>query len=715
MQYCVACPCILVLLQRRPSAKEEAAFDGSSGKLYQAITFFVGCSLRRQSSHGNAALAGSISGTAEFFGTQIDMDVFPDSVFELIRLLQDDGGAELLKNTFPCDASDLAYYDRSGGKIGDDQYFHVAEFVTDSTTMVLVPKLNQIMIAVREILAGQAWVGAQACFSLRDSATATSIHRVDSVETLEIAESSLLFAGSAAVAVYGTALSLVALVAARMHVKSSGDGSDFEIPHCVQQAAQRTRGFLVQAAADPKERIWSQYEATTSASLLNVRPSEFDLRKSILDLKKYDESLTAKQCVEEYQARQAKTPERKLRGNAPWRMANFVDEDKFCLNAIAKIQAALELVDFTLSPVSATMTANEDLYIGSQARKGHTALSKLTVLPQQGQIALVSHAIRHWELSNAELNQRSPANKLFGLLRERAALTHNLATQILPLCGLPRARIDAIKSGFDAMGQIHDSWCRDVDAFVTTAEKAYARESPTVESDERRLIVSIVLAFDVVKSQLAEMEAERREESESARKARDATIAGQKLVEVKQQLSSDIVVAQQKLPEFRAVKDAAATATADLQHRVEARVKDASHAAMRLVEVQRLPETDGMDETAAQNIREMKAKILETCPGAIIKTIFGLDMKPKFVPSDAFSERCGRLLRSETMKETDLLLYFPPENSKTTSTLEKTKLDVLDCVFGRDRSAFVCREFMLRRSEENRRPKESGITIGRPA
>ena len=94
---------------------------------------------------------------------------------------------------------------------------------------------------------------------------------------------------------YVACLGLVAFVAGYLKKQQP----EFEIPLGVMAAASKIRGTLVPQPSGPSSRIWAQYEATSSANIFNAKPTEFDLRRSILELKAIDKALTPKQCVEQ--------------------------------------------------------------------------------------------------------------------------------------------------------------------------------------------------------------------------------------------------------------------------------------------------------------------------------------------------------------------------------------------------------------------------------
>ena len=296
------------------SEQLEADFSGSTSKLYTEMLRLVG-----------AATSGLLPGAAregcvDFFGDSVDANVFPADFWELMDLLSADGGQQLLVDKLQCNDSAC---ERTLGR----DAFHVSELSSAADAMVAVPRLNKLLIAVREVLAGQCWAGAEAKFFKRDSA-------------VRVALASLSYVGPTGVATYGVALLCASLVAVRMHKQDS----DFVIPEAIINSSC-FYGILVAEPADPEDRVWSGYEMAMSSSLLNVKPTEFDLRKSILKLQRLKPSLTSRECVEECQRRQKATPDRKLRGNAIWRMSMFIDKEKFVPESVALVEAALELVN----------------------------------------------------------------------------------------------------------------------------------------------------------------------------------------------------------------------------------------------------------------------------------------------------------------------------------------------------------------------------------
>ena len=109
---------------------------------------------------------------------------------------------------------------------------------------------------------------------------------------------------------------------------------------------------------------------------------------------------------------------------------------------------------------------------------------------------------------------------------------------------------------------------------------------------------------------------------------------------------------------------------------------------------------------------QIRARIRDVSPGVQIRTLYSLDMRTRYCPTDAFAEGCGEFVRSDTVTDTDALIYFPPESAKSNSCLEKTRADIAAHIFGSERDAFIHSDFMIRRSAENRRPRESGVTFG---
>jgi hypothetical protein len=74
--------------------------------------------------------------------------------------------------------------------------------------------------------------------------------------------------------------------------------------------------------------------------------------------------------------------------------------------------------------------------------------------------------------------------------------------------------------------------------------------------------------------------------------------------------------------------------------------------------------------------------------------------------------RLGKILRSGVVGETDLVLFFQQEKCRAQLVLDCAKMQTMNSVFGNDRSAYVLKDVMFRRSEDMRRPRESPVAFG---
>ena len=171
-------------------------------------------------------------------------------------------------------------------------------------------------------------------------------------------------------------------------------------------------------------------------------------------------------------------------------------------------------------------------------------------------------------------------------------------------------------------------------------------------------------------------------------------------------MESDLAIAQGSLPKFNSIRD---VAQQQQQHvhgkKVEEALDGCVDVASKYLRVRHWAD----DEDIMKNVREMKESLSEDGI-AVSATVYLCDLRTR-KPREPDANKLGKALRS-LVTETDVVVFFPQGRSKSNVSLAKARALVSESIWGKDRDRFLLRDIFIRRSELERRARESPVSFG---
>ena len=171
------------------------------------------------------------------------------------------------------------------------------------------------------------------------------------------------------------------------------------------------------------------------------------------------------------------------------------------------------------------------------------------------------------------------------------------------------------------------------------------------------------------------------------------------------EVGSDLAIAQGSLPRFNSIRDVSQQQQQVHGKKLEEALAGCVEAASRYLRVRNWV----ADEDILKNVREMK----ESLSGngiAVFATVYICDLRTR-KPREAEANKLGKALRS-LAAETDVVCFFPQERSKSNVSLAKARTLTAAVMWGKEHDHFLLRDIFIRRSELERRARESPVSFG---
>ena len=187
---------------------------------------------------------------------------------------------------------------------GNSILWHVTDFPLKQANVCL--KAKEVLVGVRDVLGGH-------CATTEMGIQPWALAMEQSNAMPHFAGQYLSLGGAAA----GFALSLTSLTAAILQMEAS----DYNIPEQVLKLAGGVPVTLLRIGTNAVDSTFQMISNSYRNSALHRVPHDLDFAKAIEDQATgTDGQSTAKELVAQYQRAMADFPERKLLGNAAWRL-----------------------------------------------------------------------------------------------------------------------------------------------------------------------------------------------------------------------------------------------------------------------------------------------------------------------------------------------------------------------------------------------------------
>ena len=267
---------------------------------------------------------------------------------------------------------------------GPVRVLHVSDLPISAKQIYMKPTVRELLIAGRDILAGDIWMGG-----------ACKAH-----PTRESGAFSWSYLGATAVSAYGVALSTLAFMAALL----SRQGILEEVPEAVRHAATAIQVEVGSPPPDFASRLAQQLDACGAASALNRKVTDWDLLDALADLEAETGLSNPEALLAAYATQVKSKTDRQLDRNSKWRLTNLQDPEKFCAGARKLLARWRQMHDEGGSgaPVDFTMRNSGQFYCKSRSKKGSSFLAELTEMTAEAQTFLVArrlwdHLVPKWE------------------------------------------------------------------------------------------------------------------------------------------------------------------------------------------------------------------------------------------------------------------------------------------------------------------------------